>query len=59
VEGGALSNLVRRFDISNRDAALFVHQQMERQGIIEELKRFGIKAGDLLHMGDAAFVFEE
>jgi len=59
VEGGALSNLVRRFDISNRDAALFVHQQMERQGINEELKRFGIKAGDLLHMGDAAFVFEE
>lgn len=59
VEGGALSNLVQRFDISNPDAALFVHQTMERQGIIEELKRFGIKAGDLLHMGDAAFVFEE
>lgn len=59
VEGGALENLVQRFDISNRDAALYVHQMMERQGIIEELKGFGIKAGDLLHMGDAAFVFEE
>jgi len=59
VEGGALESLVRRFDISNRDAALYVHQQMEKQGIVDALKKSGVKAGDLLHMGDAAFVFEE
>lgn len=59
VEGGTLSGLVRRFDLSNRDAALFVHQTMEKQGIVDTLKKAGVKAGDLLHVEESTFVFEE
>jgi GTP-binding protein len=59
VSGGEISNLVARFDMENPEAVLHVHRQLERSGALEELQRAGVKAGDLVHVGEIAFEFEE
>lgn len=57
--GGALGRLVERFDTTNPEAALYVHRVLERQGVLEQLRQAGVKYGDLVHVGDLAFEFEE
>jgi len=57
--GGALERLVERFDTTNNEAALYVHRLLERHGVIEELRKSGVKFGDLVHVGKIAFAFEE
>ena len=38
---------------------LCMHRLLERQGVLEEMKKAGVKYGDLVHVGDVAFGFEE
>jgi GTP-binding protein len=59
VSGGALESLIARFDMENPEAVLHVHRQLERSGALEELQRGGVKVGDLVHVGEIAFEFEE
>ena len=59
VSGGQLEKLVSRFDMDNHEAMLYVHNYLERSGTLEQLKQAGIKVGDLVHIGDVAFAFEE
>ena len=58
-EGGSLERLVRRFDMENVEAILHLHRLLERQGVLEEMKKAGVKYGDLVHVGPVAFGFEE
>lgn len=58
-EGGMLERLVNRFDLENHEAVLHVHRLLERHGVIEQLKQAGVKPGDLVHVGNLAFEFEE
>jgi GTP-binding protein len=58
-EGGMLERLIQRFDMENIDAVLYVHQLFERHGVLEEMKKAGVKPGDLVHVGKIAFEFEE
>jgi Obg family GTPase CgtA-like protein len=45
--------------MENPEAVLHVHRQLERSGALEELQRGGVKVGDLVHVGEIAFEFEE
>jgi GTP-binding protein len=58
-EGGMLERLINRFDLENHEAVLHVHRLLERHGVIEQLKEAGVKPGDLVHVGNLAFEFEE
>ena len=58
-EGGMLERLMSRFDMTSQEAVLYVHRALERHGVIEEMKAAGVKEGDLVHVGDVAFEFEE
>jgi GTP-binding protein len=58
-EGGMLERMVNRFDLENHEAVLHVHRLLERHGVIEQLKEAGVKPGDLIHIGDLSFEFEE
>jgi GTP-binding protein len=58
-EGGLLERLINRFDMENIDAVMYVHQSFERHGVLEEMKKAGVKTGDLVHVGKIAFGFEE
>jgi GTP-binding protein len=57
--GGILERLINRFDLNNHEALLHVHRMLERNGVIEELRKAGVKPGDLVHVGKMAFEFEE
>jgi GTP-binding protein len=59
VSGGQLENLVSRFDMDNHEAMLHVHRRLESSGTLEEMKNAGVKVGDLVHIGEVAFAFEE
>ena len=59
VEGGPLTRLTGRFDMKNNEALLYMHRILERSGVLEELRKHGVKYGDLVHIGDLAFEFEE
>ncbi len=59
VSGGQLEKMVSRFDMDNHEAMLYVHNYLERNGTLEQMKQAGIKVGDLVHIGDVAFAFEE
>ncbi len=57
--GGMLERLMTRFDMTSQEAVLYVHRALERHGVIEEMKQAGVKEGDLVHVGDVEFEFEE
>ena len=58
-EGGLLERMFMRFDSENHEAVLYVHASLEKHGVLEELRRAGVKVGDLVHVGKTAFAFEE
>lgn len=58
-EGGALERIISRFDMENHEAVMYVHRQLEQQGVLEQLKKQGVKVGDLVHVGKITFGFEE
>ena len=59
VSGGVLETLISRFDMENPEAVLHVHRRLEQAGTLDELRRRGVKEGDLVHVGEIAFAFEE
>jgi GTP-binding protein len=59
VYGEIIESLMRRFDMENHEAALYVHRRLEQLGFLDELRTAGAKPGDLVHVGDTAFEFEE
>jgi len=58
-EGGMLERMFTRFDTENHEAVMYVHQSLEKHGVLEEMRRAGVKIGDLVHVGKVAFAFEE
>lgn len=59
VSGGQLEELLSRFDVGNHEALLYIHRHLERSGVLETLREAGVEVGDLVHIGDVAFVFED
>lgn len=59
VTGGPLERLTGRFDMENQEAVLYMHRILERSGVLAQLQGAGVKYGDLVHVGDLAFEFEE
>ena len=58
-EGGLLERQLARFDMENTEAVLYVHNFLEKHGVLPQLRAAGVKHGDLVHAGDIAFAFEE
>lgn len=59
ITGGPFNRLLGRFDTKNTEAMLYVHRILERGGVLEEMRKSGVKYGDLVHFGDLSFEFEE
>ncbi len=59
VAGGPLERLTGRFDMGNPEALLYMHRILERSGVLEELRKSGVKYGDTVHVGDLTFEFDE
>ncbi len=59
VTGGPMERLTGRFDMENSEAVFYVHRILERSGVLEELRKAGVKYEDLVHVGDLTFEFGE
>lgn len=59
VSGGPMERLTGRFDMGNSEAVMYLHRILERGGVLEELRKKDVKIGDLVHVGDLTFEFEE
>ena len=57
--GGLLERSLNRFDTENTEAVLYLHRLFERQGVLNQLREAGVKHGDLVHVGNIAFAFED
>ncbi len=59
VTGGPMERLTGRFDMENSEAVFYIHRILERSGTLEELRKAGVKYGDLVHVADLTFEFGE
>ncbi len=59
VTGGPMERLTGRFDMENSEAVFYIHRILERSGTLEELRKAGVKYGDLVHVGGLTFEFGE
>ena len=56
VEGDAVERLVRRYDLTNTEAARYLAERLEREGIYAALRDHGAEPGDEVDID--GFVFE-
>lgn len=59
VRGGPVERLMKRFNPENSEAMFYVHRILDRSGTLEEMRKVGVKVGDLVHVGDIAFEFQD
>ncbi len=57
--GGLLERSLERFDTENHDAVMYLHRLFERNGVLTQLREKGVKHGDLIHVANIAFSFED
>jgi GTP-binding protein len=56
VEGEAVERLVRRYDLTNPEAARYLAQRLEHEGVYAALREHGAEPGDEVDID--GFVFE-
>lgn len=59
VTGGLVSELCRRVVVSDEDSLAYFQKRLRRDGIIESLRKMGMKDGDTVIIGDIEFEFRE
>ena len=59
ISGGPFQRLLGRFDMDNSEARLYVHRILQRSGVLVQMQNAGVKYGDLVHLGELAFEFQE
>ena len=59
VEGESVEELVGRFNIYDDDALHYFYRIIKNQGIIDELRRKGIKEGDTVLIGQVEFQYTD
>ncbi len=57
--GGLLERSLERFDSENHEAVMYMHRLFEKNGVLTQLREHGVKHGDLVHVGNIAFGFED
>jgi len=59
IEGRAVEMLVMRTDIGNEYALRRMHRQLEKMGVIPELRKLGAQHGDIVKIRDLEFDFHD
>ncbi|MGC9530126.1 MAG: GTPase ObgE [Candidatus Bipolaricaulaceae bacterium] len=59
VRGEAPERLVRRLDLSTRDAQVYLMGRLERLGVVAALRRRGVEPGDVVRIAEVEFEFAE
>jgi GTP-binding protein len=59
VSGRDALHAVRLSDLDSFEALSIVHDRLDRLGVLRSLRRLGVREGDLVHVGDLTFTYEE
>jgi GTP-binding protein len=59
VSGDSVERLVAMTDLDNEEAVRHLHRQLERMGVIRQLRELGAKDGDRVRIGSADLEFVE
>lgn len=59
VTGKEIENLMRRINFSDYESLAYFHIQLKKMGVESELRRQGIKEGDIVQIFDWEFEYEE
>ncbi len=59
IEGKEIENIMRRINFSDYESLAYFHLMLKKIGIDSELKRQGIKEGDIVKIFDWEFEYEE
>ncbi len=59
VTGKAVENLMRRINFSDHESLAYFHLNLKKIGVDSELKKAGIKNGDIVQIFDWEFEYEE
>ena len=59
VSGPMVDNLIRGVVLSDTESAAYFHRRLESGGVIEELKRNGMKQGDTVKIADTSFIWTD
>jgi GTPase len=51
ITGWGIERLVGRFDVDNADALAYLHERLQRIGVMRALRDEGFQAGDELRVG--------
>lgn len=59
IDGKEIENVMRRINFSDYESLAYFHSTLKKMGIEAELKRRGIKEGDIVKIFDLEFQYEE
>jgi len=59
IEGKAIETIMRRINFSDNESLAYFHQMLRKSGIDADLRRKGIKEGDIVQIFDWEFEYEE
>ena len=59
IDGKEIENVMRRVNFSDYESLAYFHNTLKKMGIEAELKRRGIKEGDMVKIFDLEFQYEE
>lgn len=59
IDGKEIENVMRRVNFSDYESLAYFHSTLKKMGIEAELKRRGIKEGDIVKIFDLEFQYEE
>lgn len=59
VTGGRINEMLRRVSIDDEESFAYFQRRLRKDGIINELKRMGLRDGDTVVVGDIEFEYKE
>lgn len=59
VHGRRVERMVAMTDLSNTEAVMFLHRQLQRIGVVQKLRELGIEDGDEVNVGSFAFTYSD
>lgn len=59
VKGNVVEKIIRRVNIADYESLFYLHRKLNEIGVTDELKRLGVKEGDIVKIGSYELEWEE
>ena len=59
VKGNVVEKIIRRVNIADYESLFYLHRKLNEIGVTDELKRLGVKEGDIVKIGSYELEWED